>query len=185
MEVKQYVISITLSKTSLWLVVGKEETISVTSILPDNANDKTYTWSSSDNAIASIDQNGKIIAKAKGNTVIKATANDGSGVFASCAVGVKDGHCPSGAVDLGLSVYWATCNLRESGFVGSPEAYGDYYAWGETETKSEYNWSIYKWCNGSYDSLTQYNTNSSYGTVDNKTILDPEDDVAHVKLGGS
>jgi clan AA aspartic protease (TIGR02281 family) len=37
-------------------------------------------------------------------------------------------------VDLGLSVLWATCNLGAS----SPEGYGDYYAWGETSTKSSY-----------------------------------------------
>ena len=42
-------------------------------------------------------------------------------------------------VDLGLSVKWATCNVGAS----SPEEYGDYYAWGETTTKSSYTWSNY------------------------------------------
>ena len=37
-------------------------------------------------------------------------------------------------VDLGLSVKWATCNVGAT----SPEDYGDYFAWGETETKSTY-----------------------------------------------
>ena len=83
-------------------------------------------------------------------------------------------------VDLGLSVKWATCNVGAT----KPEEYGDYYAWGETETKTTYDWSTYKWCNGSETTLTKYNTNSSYGTVD-KTTLDPEDDVAHVIWGGS
>lgn len=40
-------------------------------------------------------------------------------------------------VDLGLSVKWATCNVGAS----SPSEYGDYYAWGETSTKSSYDWS--------------------------------------------
>ena len=86
-------------------------------------------------------------------------------------------------VDLGLpsGVKWATCNVGAS----SPEDYGDYYAWGETETKSNYDWSTYKWCKGSDYTMTKYCTNSSYGTVDNKKVLDPEDDVAHVKWGGS
>jgi len=84
-------------------------------------------------------------------------------------------------VDLGLSVKWATCNVGAT----KPEDYGDYYAWGETETRDTYSWSTYKWCNGSYYTLTKYNTRTSYGTVDNKTVLDPEDDVAHVKWGGS
>ncbi len=86
-------------------------------------------------------------------------------------------------VDLGLSVKWATFNLGAS----KPEEYGDYYAWGETETKNYYSESDYKWFNyveGSY-SLTKYNSNSSFGVVDNKTVLEESDDVAHVKLGGN
>ena len=89
-----------------------------------------------------------------------------------------NGH---GYVDLGLSVKWATCNIGAS----SPEDYGDYYAWGEVGTKSYYDWSTYKWCNGSYTTMTKYCTSSSYGKVDNKMVLDLEDDVAHVKWGGS
>ena len=87
------------------------------------------------------------------------------------------------AIDLGLpsGTKWANMNVGAS----SPEEYGGYYAWGETEEKSNYSWSTYKWCNGSYDSLTKYCTSSSYGTVDNKTVLDPQDDVAHVKWGGT
>ena len=92
-----------------------------------------------------------------------------------------DNKEPSGAVDLGLSVKWATCNIGAN----APEEYGDYYAWGETESKEKYNWSTYKWWNGSSNTLTKYKKSSSYGTVDNKTVLDLEDDVAHVKLGGS
>ena len=103
-------------------------------------------------------------------------------------------------VDLGLSVKWATCNVGAT----KPEDFGDYYAWGETEPYYEvgyaqespqahwkdgysagYVWSNYKWCNGSSSTLTKYNPSSSYGTIDNKTVLDPEDDVAHVKWGGS
>ena len=86
-------------------------------------------------------------------------------------------------VDLGLpsGTKWATCNVGAS----SPEDYGEYYAWGETETKSTYDWRTYKWCKGSNDTMTKYCTSSSSGTVDNKTVLDPEDDVAHVKWGGS
>ncbi|MBR3074554.1 MAG: hypothetical protein IKH11_02200, partial [Bacteroidales bacterium] len=86
-------------------------------------------------------------------------------------------------VDLGLpsGLKWATFNIGAT----KPEEYGDYFAWGETEPKSNYHWSTYKWCNGSSNSLTKYNYDSSYGTVDNKTVLDPEDDAAHVNWGGS
>lgn len=85
------------------------------------------------------------------------------------------------AVDLGLSVKWASCNVGAE----SPEEYGGYYAWGETEEKSDYSLSTYQWCNGISNSLTKYCTDSSYGTVDKKTTLDSEDDVAHVKWGGN
>jgi hypothetical protein len=84
-------------------------------------------------------------------------------------------------VDLGLSVKWATCNVGAS----KPEEYGDYFAWGETQPKSTYSWSTYKWCRGSYDTQTKYCTNSSYGTVDNKTTLDLSDDAARANWGGS
>ena len=86
-------------------------------------------------------------------------------------------------VDLGLSVCWAGWNVGAS----SPEDYGGYYAWGETEEKDYYKGGTYKWCKGSDDSMsmTKYCTSSGDGTVDNKTVLDPEDDVAHVTWGGS
>ncbi len=87
----------------------------------------------------------------------------------------------SRAIDLGLSVKWASCNVGAT----KPEEYGGYYAWGETEEKSDYSWSTYKYCNSTSSSLIKYCTKSSYGTVDNKTTLEPGDDVAHVKWGGS
>lgn len=92
--------------------------------------------------------------------------------------GFENGH---EYVDLGLSVKWATCNVGAS----KPEEYGDYFAWGETTTKSTYGWSTYKWCKGSSSTMTKYCKSSSYGTVDNKTVLDKEDDAASVNWGGS
>ena len=174
-EVNQYVTSITLSKTSLSLLIGANETITVTSVLPDNANDKSYTWSSSDNVIATVDNTGKITANAKGTATIKATASDGGGFFTSCSVNVKSNSCPVGAVDLGLSVYWATSNLSETGLCAKPEGYGNFYAWGETETKKDYSWDTYKF---GVDPFSKYNTD------DYRTVLEAKDDVAHVKLGG-
>ena len=84
-------------------------------------------------------------------------------------------------VDLGLSVKWATCNVGAD----SPEDYGDYFAWGETEPKSTYDWDTYKWWQEDNDNMTKYCTNSDYGTVDNKTQLDLSDDAARVNWGGS
>ena len=84
-------------------------------------------------------------------------------------------------VDLGLSVKWATCNVGAT----KSEDYGDYFAWGETQPKSTYDGSTYKWCNGSYNTLTKYCTNSDYGTYDGKSTLELADDAARAKWGGS
>lgn len=86
-------------------------------------------------------------------------------------------------VDLGLpsGTLWATCNVGAN----SPEEYGDYFAWGETAPKENYTWTTYKWCNGTWSSLTKYCTDSNYGIVDNKTELAPEDDAAYVNWGAS
>ncbi len=75
------------------------------------------------------------------------------------------------AVDLGLSVKWASHNVGAS----KPEDYGGYYAWGETEEKGYYDWSTYIHCDGSDDTCHDIGFNIS-GT---------QYDVAHVKWGGS
>lgn len=56
------------------------------------------------------------------------------------------------AIDLGLpsGTLWASCNLGAS----SPEEYGDYFAWGETDVKDGYSWQTYQWCNGTYESMS-------------------------------
>ncbi|MBR6590759.1 MAG: fimbrillin family protein [Bacteroidaceae bacterium] len=82
-------------------------------------------------------------------------------------------------VDLGLpsGTLWASCNVGAN----SPEEAGGYYAWGETDEKEDYSWGTYNWGTGT--SFTKYCTDSSYGTVDGKTTLEPEDDVAYMVLG--
>ena len=107
-----------------------------------------------------------------GNELTFTTPDDGS-----------NGHA---YVDLGLpsGLLWATCNIGAT----SPEDYGDYYAWGETTTKSDYSWSTYQHCNGSNTTLTKYCTNADYGNngfVDNQTTLFPEDDAATANWGGT
>ena len=87
-------------------------------------------------------------------------------------------------VDLGLpsGTLWATCNVGAD----APEDYGDYFAWGETQPKSIYNWSTYQYCNGSYNTMTKYCNNSGYGYngfTDNLTTLLPEDDAATANWG--
>lgn len=83
----------------------------------------------------------------------------------------------SGAVDLGLSVKWATHN------VGAEKPYedGEHYAWGENEDKSEsfYDWRSYKdLIDGDLSHFKKYREGGA-------ELLNAEDDVAHTKMGGS
>ncbi len=93
----------------------------------------------------------------------------------------------SGAVDMGTSVKWAAYNLGAT----KPEEYGDYYAWGEFQSKTTYMYSSYNWCNGDSNKLTKYcpadKTNywDGEGAPDGKTALDLEDDAARANWGGA
>lgn len=107
-----------------------------------------------------------------------------------------ESKAPEGAVDLGVvmtradgstyNLYWAECNLGAT----RPNRYGDYYAWGEIDTKNQFIWATYRW-GIHYNELTKYcySDKTNYwkgsGSPDNKNVLEPEDDVAHVKLGGN
>lgn len=85
------------------------------------------------------------------------------------------------AIDLGLpsGTLWASWNVGAA----KPEDCGVYYAWGELSAKEAYGWDNYKWSGGSYDNLTKYCADSDLGTVDNKTELDQDDDVARQMWG--
>lgn len=84
-------------------------------------------------------------------------------------------------VDLGLSsgTLWATQNIGAS----TATEVGDYFAWGETEPKTEFSWNNYKW-GTSENNLTKYNQQTNRGFVDNISELKADDDAAHVNWGG-
>ena len=105
------------------------------------------------------------------------------------------------AIDLGLSVKWASCNIGAE----QPEGYGDYFAWGEIVTyyeigyaqenpqahwrsgkESGYDWrmSNYSLYGGTQALLTKYCNYANEGTVDGKTVLDLTDDCANASLKG-
>lgn len=102
--------------------------------------------------------------------------------------GVSCGETHGEWVDLGLpsGLLWYSVNIGAS----SPEQYGCYFAWGETQTKEVYDlYDLDTYTYGDYDSATcthtiyKYNTKEWYGTVDNKTVLEASDDVATAVLG--
>ena len=119
-----------------------------------------------------------------------------SAAFTACS---KDNdatkHNTGKYVDLGLpsGLKWAKCNLGAS----KPSDYGDYYAWGEIEPKTDYTGATYKWMQAGKQSLkyiTKYTTADGqtegiwYDTSgnfigDNKTTLEAADDAATAKLG--
>ena len=78
------VTSVTLSKTTLSIGKGQSETLTAT-VAPDNATNKTVTWSTSDTQVATVDQNGKVTAVDGGTATIKAACGEKS---AECAITV-------------------------------------------------------------------------------------------------
>ena len=169
-------VSITLSQTSLELKPDEFARLTAT-VEPSSAG--AVSWSSSDERVATV-VSGFVTAVAEGTAIITASV---AGSTATCTVTVTSvAPVPEHeAVDLGLSVKWATMNVGAN----APEEYGDYFAWGETEPKDNYSWETYKLCKGSETTLTKYCTKSDYGTVDNKTVLDLEDDAAHANWSGT
>ena len=81
--------SITLSQTSLTLTSKGQTASLAATVSPGNAENKSITWSSSDNSIVTVDTYGTVTAVANGTADITATADDGSGVSAKCSVTVK------------------------------------------------------------------------------------------------
>ena len=158
------------------LIEGDEEKLIVLEVRNGVAqgvvDNESLVWSSSNSAVATVDK-GYIKAIKEGSVTITAKTDYING---HCTVTVKKKTIPE-PVDLGLSVKWAPYNLGAT----KEEESGNYYAWGEINLKNYYDDWTYKWMNG--DCFTKYNVDPLWGEVDNKTILEPEDDVAHVKWG--
>lgn len=146
----------------------------VANIEPKDTTDPVE-WYSSDNDVVSV-RDGLVMANSSGTATITVKAG---AKIAECFITVK--ALPDGAVDLGLSVFWATCNVGAS----DPEENGDFFAWGEVEPyytsldpliwkegKTGYNWESYRW--GYKD---------QEGVIDNKFQLDLEYDAAYYILG--
>lgn len=171
------VTGITLNKTTLNLVVGDEEALTA-EVTPSNATNKAVTWSSDNEAVATV-EGGTVTGNGEGTCTVTCTAADGSEESDECEVTVTEAPIIVDGreyvdLDLPSKTLWATCNVGAS----SPEGYGDYFAWGETEPKEEYSWGNYAHGTAaSSPSMTKYNAN------DNKTALDEVDDAAAYNWG--
>ena len=136
--------SITLSQVTATIEVGENAKLTV-KVIPSDAEIPAVTWTSSNEAVADVNSSGRVTANADGICTITCSATDGSEVKAECQVKVQKDN--SGTIDgrdyvdlwLPSGTLWATCNVGAS----SPEEYGDYFAWGETKSKSTYDWNMY------------------------------------------
>ncbi len=134
-------------------------------------NVRSYTKSATVNLIAGYVNN--IVANVAGDTPLSVTAS---------VDGLPEYHA---FVDLGLSVKWAATNVGAD----TPTDYGNYFAWGEvtglTDGKNNFDWTTYKWCEGTENSMTKYvPTGDSYGVnFDDQSELLPEDDAATANWG--
>jgi len=114
------VTDISLDITSLVLMgIDNSYTLRAT-VTPNNATNKTITWTSSDKTIVTVNSNGTITAIAKGTATITAEAEDKT---ATCRVRIDE------VVEIN-GVIWATCNVDAPGvFAAKPESPGMFYQW--------------------------------------------------------
>ena len=131
-------------------------------------------------AVITIDALSSAKTLVRGNGYYMEANWDGSNLYFS------NEFCPDGnhphIIDLGLpsGTKWACCNLGAN----IPTEGGKFFAWGETTPKTYCTKTNYKWYSGGDGhNITKYCGNSSFGTVDNRTELEPEDDAAYVNWG--
>ncbi len=133
--------SVTLSTSTLEMNVGDEETLTAT-VLPSSATNKTLTWTSDDESVATVSSSGKVIAASSGTAVIQAETTDGSGKYASCVVTVSNIQI------LNISLDKSALDLTD----------------GDTATITA---TVYP-TNATYQTLKWTSSNTSVATVDSK-----------------
>ena len=126
--VKQKEIAITgisLNKSTTSLTEGESETLTAT-ITPSNATgDKTVKWSSSNEAVAAVDSNGKVTAKKAGTAVITATSSNGKS--ASCTVTVKQKDTYTGLRDVNGTLTYFNNGQADKTYTGFVSYAGNNY----------------------------------------------------------
>lgn len=175
--------ALSLDKTSLTISLGKTAQLTAT-ITPSDATNKNVSWRSSDTTIVKVAPSGMLTAVDIGEATITAHSVSGN-MKADCAITVTEPEYE--AVDLGLSVKWATFNVGAA----SPEERGSLFAWGETEPKENYDWGSYLLAKGGNHSLIKYcpidkaDFWAGESEPDGKTTLELEDDAAYKERGGT
>lgn len=124
---------IKLSAVTMTLGIGEGSQLGAT-VEPENATNKKVEWTTSDESVATVDADGLVEAVGQGSCEIVATAADGSGIRATCAISVMAPTPDMEFVDLGLSVLWGKYDLGAS----SVSEKGVYYAWGTLDNADNY-----------------------------------------------
>ena len=127
------VTSITLDPTTLTINVGDAPVTLTATVKPDDATDKTVTWTSDKESVATVDETGKITAVDAGTATITATAKDGSGVEATCVVTVL----PEGAL---AGVFFVSSTKKVQFSRGNLQATydGSSWTWAFAENQWDY-----------------------------------------------
>lgn len=173
-----------LNKTNLELSLGESFTFKAS--LSDNSEitESSIDWSSNNTQVASVSSSGELRTLYPGEAIITAWYY---GLTAKCYIKVSEpDYVIPEAVDLGLpsGLKWASFNVGGK----KPNDIGVIYAWGEINYKSRYNWDNYElFWPGSHYNPTKYIVEKyeSNGTtyLDNKWILEENDDAASMNLG--
>ena len=130
--------SIALDPTSKTLTIDETQTITPT-VLPATALDKTITWTTSDADVATVD-GGVVTAVGVGSATITATAHDGSGIYAECAITVEEAaSCSGDPTALVSGTLYKAQDMKSACFKAVPEDYvyglsenGKFYITGTT-----------------------------------------------------
>ena len=151
---------ITLNRSLATLTEGEEMTLTAT-VEPDDAADTSVTWSSSNPSVATVDNTGKVTAIAPGTATITATANDGSGVSASCEVTVQElilGKCATPTISYVDGKVVLTCETEGAKVITT-------IAKGDDETREDMEFEYIP-----AHTLTAYATKEKYEDSDIATL---------------
>ena len=145
-----------------------EEVQFTATVSPEDASYPTVTWTSSNPEVASVSESGLVKGLMKGESTIKAEAGGKDRQVVITVVKPQ----PAGAVDLGLSVYWGSKNIKMSSsetsvWASNATAAGDYYAWGERRSRSKTSFTRDNYL------IWESGTGYKYTYIDNDHTYDP------------
>ena len=163
-----FVSSIALSESSVEVRTGDVLNLTVSSISPEGADDKNYTWSSDNENVATVVR-GKVLTLNAGSATITATACDGSGVTGTCTITVVGAAAPANWSDI-ADVDQGDFFIRN---VGTGKFLGGANSWGTQASLIKHGipFGLTKIADGKY-TLNSYTYNDQNNHFFNGTYVD-------------